>query len=42
VAKRYGVDVSGDNVGMDALRRALGQVDLARLESMKDANPQPQ
>ncbi|MEO8779765.1 MAG: hypothetical protein ABI389_13970 [Rhodanobacter sp.] len=40
VAKRYGVDVSGDRVGMDALKNALGQVDLGKLEAMKDANPQ--
>jgi Predicted integral membrane protein len=42
VAQRYAVDVDGDNVDMDALQQALGQVDLARLESMKDANPQAQ
>jgi len=39
VAKRYGVDVTGDNVDMDALKNALGQIDLGKLESMKDANP---
>jgi hypothetical protein len=39
VAKRYGVDVTGDNVGMGALKNALAQIDLGRLESMKDANP---
>ncbi|MEO6967330.1 MAG: zinc ribbon domain-containing protein [Rhodanobacteraceae bacterium] len=42
VAKRYGVDVHGDNVDMDALKNALAQVDLGKLESMKDANPQAQ
>ncbi len=42
VAQRYEVDLNGDNVDMDALQQALGQVDLARLESMKDANPQAQ
>ena len=40
VAKRYGVDVTGDRVGMDALKNALVQVDLGKLEAMKDANPQ--
>lgn len=40
VGKRYGVVVEGNNVDMGALRTALGQVDLARLESMKDANAQ--
>ncbi|WIG56315.1 MAG: hypothetical protein OJF61_002103 [Rhodanobacteraceae bacterium] len=42
VAKRYGVDVRGDNVDMDALKNALAQIDLGKLESMKDANPQAQ
>jgi hypothetical protein len=40
VAKRYGVDVTGDNVDMDALKSALAGIDLGKLESMKDANPQ--
>lgn len=39
VAKRFGVDVTGDNVDMDALKRALAQVDLGKLEAMKDLNP---
>lgn len=42
VAKRYGVDVHGGNVGMDALKSALAQIDLGKLESMKDANPKAQ
>lgn len=42
VAKRYGVDVTGDGVGMDMLKNALGQVDLGKLDAMKDANPQAQ
>lgn len=42
VAKRYGVDVTGDNVDMDALKNALAQVDLRKLDAMKDANPQAQ
>lgn len=42
VAKRYGVDVHGDNVDMDALKNALAQVDLRKLDAMKDANPQAQ
>jgi len=42
VAKRFGVDVTGDNVDMDVLKRTLAQVDLGKLESMKDANPAAQ
>ena len=38
VAKRFGVDVTGDNVDMDVLKHALSQVDLGKLESMKDDN----
>ena len=37
VAKRFAVDLDGDGVDMAALEQALGQVDLARLESMKGA-----
>ena len=36
VAKRFEVDVAGDAVDMNTLEQSLGQVDLARLESMKD------
>ena len=42
VAKRYGVDIVGNNVDMDALKNALSQIDLGKLESMKDANPSAQ
>lgn len=42
VAKRYGVDVRGDNVDMDVLKNALAQIDFGKLESMKDANPSAQ
>lgn len=42
VARRYGVEVHGDNVDMDALKTALAQIDLGKLESMKDANPTAQ
>jgi hypothetical protein len=42
VSKRYGVDIHGDNVDMDALKNALAQIDLGKLESMKDANPTAQ
>ena len=42
VAKRFGVDVTGDNVDMDVLKRALAQIDLGKLSSMKDANPTAQ
>ena len=41
VAKRYSVDVSGSGVDMRTLEQSLGQIDLARLESMKDAGAQP-
>ena len=41
VAKRFTVDVSGNNVDMHTLEQTLGQIDLARLESMKDAGAQP-
>ncbi len=39
VGQRFAVDVVGDNVDMDALKNALAHIDLAKLESMKDANP---
>jgi hypothetical protein len=39
VGARFAVDVGGDHVDMDALKNALAHVDLAKLESMKDANP---
>jgi len=39
VGQRFAIDISGDNVDMDALKRALSQIDLGKLESMKDANP---
>ncbi|HJU08623.1 MAG TPA: zinc ribbon domain-containing protein [Rhodanobacteraceae bacterium] len=42
VAKRYGVEVDGNNVDMDALKSALAQIDFGRLESMRDANPTAQ
>ena len=42
VARRYGVEVRGDNVDMDALKNALAQIDFGKLESMKDANPTAQ
>ena len=40
LAKRFSVDVSGDGVAMDSLEQSLSQIDLARLESMKDAGAQ--
>ena len=40
VAKRFSVDVSGTGVDMRTLEQSLGQIDLARLESMKDAGAQ--
>jgi hypothetical protein len=40
LAKRFSVDISGNGVDMGALEQTLRQVDLARLESMKDAGAQ--
>jgi hypothetical protein len=40
LAKRFSVDVSGNGVAMNSLEQSLGQIDLARLESMKDAGAQ--
>jgi Yip1 domain len=42
VAKRFEVDVAGNEVDMNTLEQSLGQVDLARLESMKDQGSQAQ
>ena len=42
VAKRFEVDVAGDGVDMNTLEQSLSQVDLARLESMKDQGAQVQ
>ena len=42
VAKRFEVDVAGDGVDMNTLEQSLGQVDLARLESMKDQGAKPE
>jgi hypothetical protein len=42
LAKRFEVDVAGDGVDMNTLEQSLGQVDLARLESMKDQGAQAQ
>ncbi len=41
VAKRYQVDLTGDGVDMNTLEQALGQIDLARLEAMKDQGSPP-
>jgi hypothetical protein len=41
VAKRFSVDLTGSGVDMKSLEQSLGQVDLARLESMRDAGAQP-
>jgi hypothetical protein len=40
VAKRFEVDVDGSGVEMAVLEQALGQVDLARLESMRNIGAQ--
>ena len=37
LSKRYQVDLTGEHVEMSVLERALGQIDLGRLESMKNA-----
>jgi hypothetical protein len=42
VAKRFEVGVAGVGVDMSTLEQSLGQVDLARLESMKDQDSQAQ
>jgi hypothetical protein len=42
VAKRYSVDLTGTGIDMQALEQSLGQIDLSKLESMKDAGAQPQ
>jgi hypothetical protein len=41
VAKRFGVDVTGDGVDMSTLEQYASTVDFAQLESMKDAGAQP-
>lgn len=41
LAKRFQVVVSGEGIDMQTLEQALGQVDLARLEAMKDQGSQP-
>lgn len=40
VAKRFEVDLEGSGVEMAALEQALGQIDLARLESMRNVGAQ--
>lgn len=40
LAKRFEVDVAGQGVDMNTLEQSLGQVDLARLESMKNQGAQ--
>lgn len=39
VAKRFTIELTGEGVDMSQLEAALGNVDLGKLESMKDANP---
>jgi hypothetical protein len=41
LVKRFSVDISGKGVDMGSLEQTLRQIDLARLESMKDAGAQP-
>jgi hypothetical protein len=36
LVKRYQVEITGDGVDMGVLEHALGSVDLAQLESMKN------
>jgi hypothetical protein len=40
LVKRFQIEITGDGVDMSALEQALGQVDLSRLESMKDQGAQ--
>ena len=40
LAKRFSVDISGNGVDMLRFEQSLGQVDLARLEAMKDQGAQ--
>lgn len=40
IAKRFTVDVTGQGVDMAALEQAYSQIDLSRLESMKDQGAQ--
>jgi Yip1-like protein len=42
VAKRYQVDMTGNGVDMKTLEQDLGQIDLGRLEAMKDQGSPPQ
>ena len=37
IGKRFMVDVSGRGVDMPAMKKAMDQINLAKLESMKDA-----
>lgn len=39
VGKRYAVNINGYGVDMEVLKSALSQIDLDKLEAMKDANP---
>jgi hypothetical protein len=41
LAKRFQVEITGDGIDMGSLEQALGQIDLAHLESMKDQGAQP-
>lgn len=41
VAGRFGVDVTGENVSMEALQKAMGQIDFAGLDAMRDAGASP-
>jgi hypothetical protein len=40
LVKRFSVDISGTGVDMGSLEQSLGQIDLARLESMKEVGAQ--
>jgi hypothetical protein len=42
LVKRFSVDISGNGVAMNSLEQTLRQIDLARLESMKNSGAQPQ
>jgi hypothetical protein len=41
IAKRFSVEVTGQGIDIAQLEKTLGSLDLARLESMKDAGARP-
>jgi len=39
VSGRFMVSVNGNNVPMEVIKSAIDQIDIGRLEAMKEANP---